>query len=134
VASDGGPDISAFRVAGRTLLSMGMVKEAEGNLSAFDGRRLHITRTGARLGSLGDGDLLVGPLVSPPPGVSSDVEVHRAMYRQRGPGAVVHAHPPGTVPEGGGGPGEHGVYVFGPTLEEATNLAVDEARSRGDRG
>ena len=27
---------------------------------------------------------------------------------------------------------KHGVYVFGPTLEEATNTAVEEARDRGD--
>ena len=112
---------------------MGMVREAEGNLSAFDGRSLLITRTGARLGSLEAGDVLVGSLDSLPEGASSDESVHRALYRRSGPGAVVHAHPPGTVPEGGGGPGRHGVYVFAATLEEATNRAVEEARSGGDR-
>jgi hypothetical protein len=55
VASDGRQDASAFKAAGRTLLSMGMVKDAEGNLSAFDGRSLRITRAGARLGALGWG-------------------------------------------------------------------------------
>jgi ribulose-5-phosphate 4-epimerase/fuculose-1-phosphate aldolase len=131
VEDDGSRGISAFRAAGRTLLSLGLVKEAEGNLSAFDGHSLRITRTGAFLASIGVGDLLEGSLEAPPEGASRDVAVHRAVYLERGPGAVVHAHPPGTVPEGGGGPGEHGVYVFAATLEEATRRAVEDARRLG---
>ena len=46
------------------------------------------------------------------------------MYADRGSGAVAHCHPLGTVPEGGGGPGAHGVYAFGPTLEDAVADAV----------
>jgi ribulose-5-phosphate 4-epimerase/fuculose-1-phosphate aldolase len=131
VEGDGSRGISAFQAAGRALLSLGLVKEAEGNLSEFDGRALRITRTGALLGSIGEGDVLEGSLDAPPEGASSDVDVHRVLYAERGPGAVVHAHPPGTVPEGGGGPGEHGFYVFAPTLEEATRSAVEQAWARG---
>ena len=53
---------------------------------------------------------------------------HRAMYAERGPGAVAHCHPPGTMPEDGGGPGEHGLYEFAGTLEAATAACVRRAR------
>src|SRR5436309_15374372 len=108
--------LGSFRAAGRTLFSLGLVKGAEGNLSTFDGAILVITRTTAALDGLGEGDLVSGALGEELPGASSDLEVHRTLYTERGPGAIVHAHPPGTVPEGGGGPGQHGVYVFGATL------------------
>ena len=50
------------------------------------------------------------------------------MYVERGPGAVAHCHPFGSVPEDGARPGEHGVYAFGPTLESAVAEAVRVAR------
>jgi ribulose-5-phosphate 4-epimerase/fuculose-1-phosphate aldolase len=117
-----------FRAAGRTLFSLGLVRGAEGNLSAFDGERLVITRTGAELRSIARGDMIGGSLQGDLEGASSDLEVHRAMYRKEGEGAVAHAHPPGSVPEGGGAPGAHGVYVFGPSLEEAVEGLVRRAR------
>jgi len=116
--------LDEFRDAGRVLFSMGLVKGSEGNLSTFDGRILRITRTGSELASLGAGDLLEGSLDEPPAGASSDVEVHRATYRERGPGALCHAHPPGTVPEGVPESGAHGVYAFAPTLAAAVAEAV----------
>jgi hypothetical protein len=128
--------VEAFREAGRALLSLGLVRGTEGNLSTFDGATLWITRTGAPLGDLGGGDVLEGGLDGPLDGASGDLEVHRRLYAKRGPGAIVHAHPPGTVPEGGGGPGEHGTYVFAATLPEAVEAVVEEARQRSelDRG
>jgi ribulose-5-phosphate 4-epimerase/fuculose-1-phosphate aldolase len=120
-----------FVRAGRTLLSLGLVRGTEGNLSTFDGRVLRITRTGATLGFLGAGDLLDGGLDGPLEGASTDLTVHRRLYIERGPGAVAHAHPAGTVPEQGGGPGEHGVYTFGQDLDQAVAGAVDLARARG---
>ena len=122
-------DLSAFRDAGRTLYSLGLVRGAEGNLSSFDGRRLLITRTGAELSALTEADLLEGTLDGPPGGSSSDLALHVAFYRERGPGAVVHAHPPGTVPEGELEGKAHGRYAFGATLEEAVSGIVAEARS-----
>jgi ribulose-5-phosphate 4-epimerase/fuculose-1-phosphate aldolase len=118
-----------FRQAGRTLFSLGLTKDAEGNLSTFDGRTLAITRAGARLDGLTEADVVHGGLAGDLPGASSDLAVHRRTYGERGPGAVAHCHPPGTVPQGGGGPGEHGVYAFGATLEEAVAEAVRVARS-----
>src|SRR3989442_7793777 len=124
--------IRSFRSAGRTLFSLGLGKGSEGNLSVWDGRSLLITRTGSSLGALSQDDLISGPLGGDPRNefahASSDLEVHRQMYRARGRGAIVHAHPAGTVIEGEGRPGEHGTYVFGPSLEWAVEEAVRQAR------
>ena len=124
--SPSAPDgtLEGFRDAGRALFSMGLVKGSEGNISTFDGRVLRITRTGCELASLQAGDLVEGLLDEPVAGESSDAEVHRAAYRERGPGALCHAHPPGTVPEGVPESGAHGVYAFAPTLAAAVAEAV----------
>jgi ribulose-5-phosphate 4-epimerase/fuculose-1-phosphate aldolase len=121
--------VEQFRSAGRTLFTLGLIKGTEGNLSTFDGTTMWITRTGAALNELSAEALVGGELEADFPGGSTDLEVHRSTYHDRGPGALVHAHPPGTVPEGGGGPGEHGIYVFGPTLLEAAEDAVRQARA-----
>jgi hypothetical protein len=121
-------NLESFRLAGRTLFSLGLVRQSEGNLSTFDGSRLRITRTGACLDALGEADVLSGSLHGELPGASSDLEVHRQMYRDRGPGAVAHAHPAGSVPEEGSPSGEHGVYEFGDTLDAAVSAAVMRAR------
>jgi ribulose-5-phosphate 4-epimerase/fuculose-1-phosphate aldolase len=120
-----------FRAAGRALFSLGLVRETEGNLSTFDGATLVITRSGAPLGELGTGHLVAGSLETDLEGASSDLGVHRGLYRERGPGAVVHAHPPGSVPEGEVSSGEHGVYVFASSLERAVEIAVSRARDDG---
>lgn len=122
-------DLSEFRTAGRTLFSLGLVKGSEGNLSTWDGRRLRITRTRSELAWLSEGDVLEGTLDEPPPAASSDLTLHLAAYRERGPGAVAHAHPPGSVPEGWVEGGEHGRYVFGATLREAVADIVEWARA-----
>jgi methylthioribose-1-phosphate isomerase len=124
VVGTAGSRLDGFRAAGWELASRGLVRGSEGNLSAFDGVTLTITRMGSRLGRLEGSDLIAGPLEGPLPGASSDLDVHRAAYRERGPGAFAHAHPPGTVPEGGGGPGRHGVDAFAPTLGEAVEAVV----------
>lgn len=121
-------DLSAFRRAGRTLFSLGLVRGSEGNLSVWDGERLWITRTGCSLAELGPEDVLGGTLADPPEGASSDLEVHRAMYRELGPGAVVHAHPAGSVPEGWTEGQPHGRYVHAPSLDEAVRRLVDAVR------
>jgi ribulose-5-phosphate 4-epimerase/fuculose-1-phosphate aldolase len=127
------PDHAGFASAGRVLFSLGLVKEAEGTLSTFDGEVLVITRTGAGLADLSPSDALVGALDEDLPGASSDLEFHRSTYRSRGPGAIAHAHPPGTVPESAGGPGEHGVYAFAATLAEAVEAVVAKARAIGNQ-
>jgi len=74
---------------------------------------------------------MAGPLEAVLDGASSDLAVHRGLYRERGPGAVVHAHPPGSVPKGEVISGEHGVYVFAASLQRAVELAVRQARDVG---
>ena len=125
---DGEP-LEEFRRAGRTLFSFGLVKGSEGNLSTFDGETLSITRTGSRLDALDAGDLIVGTLDGDLPGASSDLRVHRGMYREQGAGAIAHCHPPGTAEEGTA-PGEHGDYAFGATLDDAVSEAVGRERRR----
>ncbi|MFB3739307.1 MAG: class II aldolase/adducin family protein, partial [Candidatus Velamenicoccus archaeovorus] len=115
----GAGDLDAFREAGRVLFSMGLVRGSEGNLSTWDGERLRITRTGSELARLSRADVLEGTLEEPPHGASSDLELHVRRYRERGPGAVAHAHPAGSVPEGWTEGRPHGAYAFAPTLGAA---------------
>jgi len=124
-----GRDLDAFRSAGRILFSLGLVKASEGNLSVCDGDRLVITRTGCRLGDLEDGDVLEGTLDAPPAAASSDLAIHVATYRDLGPGAIAHAHPAGTVPEGWVEGEAHGAYAHRPTLDEAVAAIVEEVRA-----
>ncbi len=109
----------AFDEAGRTLAERGLVRASEGNLSTFDGTRLTITRTGCRLGELTPVDVLEGTLEVPPDSSSSDLAIHLATYRERGAGAIAHAHPPGTVPEGWVEGETHGAYAFAASLGAA---------------
>ncbi len=127
----GAGDLSGFRSAGRTLFSLGLVKASEGNLSVWDGQRLVITRTGSELARLGERDVLEGTLEAPPDAASSDLALHVSMYREQGPGAIAHAHAPGTVPEGWVEGEPHGAYVHAGTLAEAVDALV--ARARGER-
>jgi ribulose-5-phosphate 4-epimerase/fuculose-1-phosphate aldolase len=117
-----------FRSAGRALFSLGLVSGTEGNLSTFDGTTIVITRAGATLSDLDEGNVVAGPLEQDLDGASTDLAVHRRLYRERGTGAIVHAHPPGTVAEQEVISGEHGLYVFASSLERAVELAVDQAR------
>jgi hypothetical protein len=112
---------AAFDEAGRTLAERGLVRASEGNLSTSDGARLTITRTGCRQGTLD----------APPPGSSSDLAIHVAMYRDRGPGAIAHAHPPGTVPDGWIEGEPHGVYAFASSIQGAVGELV---RTHGGTG
>ncbi len=119
-----------FRAAGHTLYSLALVKGSEGNLSVWDGVRLVITRAGCSLAKLEADDVLEGTPDAPPPGASSDLQIHLAMYGEQGPGAIVHAHPPGTVPESAA-PGEpHGRYAHAGSLDDAVAEVVREARAR----
>jgi ribulose-5-phosphate 4-epimerase/fuculose-1-phosphate aldolase len=122
-------DLSAFRGAGRALLSFGMIRGSEGNLSTWDGDRLVITRTGAELAHVEEDDVLAGTLDEPPANASSDVRIHVRMYRDLGPGAIAHAHPPGSVPAGWVEGQEHGRYAHAPRLEQAVERIVDDARA-----
>jgi ribulose-5-phosphate 4-epimerase/fuculose-1-phosphate aldolase len=123
--------LEQFRTAGRTLFTLGLVRGTHGNLSVFDGRRLVITRAGSTLADLASEDVLEGTLGEPPAGSSSDLALHVATYRERGPGAVVHSHPAGTVPEGLRPGTPHGSYVHAASLEEAVSEQVRRTRDGG---
>jgi methylthioribose-1-phosphate isomerase len=125
----GAGDLSDFREAGKTLFSLGLVRGSEGNLSVWDGDRLWITRTGAILAELKEEDVVEGGLGEFPQAASSDLPEHSTMYGRLGPGAIVHAHPQGSVPAGWREGEPHGVYVFGRTLREAVAEAVSSARA-----
>ena len=121
-------NVGPFVEAGRTLFSLGLIKASEGNLSTWDGHQLVITRIGCELAALGEADVLVGTLDAPPERASSDLSVHVAYYTELGPGAVAHAHPPGTVPEGVPESGEHGAYAFAASLRDAVAQIVEGVR------
>jgi L-fuculose-phosphate aldolase len=88
---------TAFRDIGRDLFLRGMVSSHAGNLSVRAGATIWITRTGAMLGRIFEGDVIEVDLVGPDPTdsrASSELAVHRAIYGMTGAGAVIHAHPP----------------------------------------
>jgi methylthioribose-1-phosphate isomerase len=119
-------ELAAFRAVGGYLARRGLISGTEGNLSTYDGHRLVITRSGSRLDALAVDDVLVGTPVAPPTDASSDLAIHLERYDAddandfpRRVGAVVHGHPPGTVPAGWTEGQPHGAYGLGRTLEHA---------------
>lgn len=124
----GAGDLIDFQVVGRAVARLGLVKGSEGNLSRFDGRVVRITRTGARLDALGEGDVLEWTPDSQGQGASSDLKKHLWLIREKGARAIVHAHPPGSVPERWKEGEPHGVYAHGLTLEQAFASAVYVSR------
>jgi L-fuculose-phosphate aldolase len=92
--------LTQFQTIGQALFSQGLVSPQGGNLSVKVGERLVITHRGSALGSIQEGDLVetgvcknnrVTPLAS------TELEVHRCIYKNTSALAVVHAHPPYAV-------------------------------------
>jgi L-fuculose-phosphate aldolase len=89
------PPLDGFRAAGRMLWEAGLVSSHGGNMSVRlpDGGLL-VTRTGAMLGRLGEGDLVTVAADGSSRGEPSmDMPLHRAVYEAIGAAAVLHAHP-----------------------------------------
>jgi len=87
--------LDGFRAAGRMLWEAGLVSSHGGNISVRlpDGGLL-VTRTGAMLGRLGEGDLVTVTADGSSRGEPSmDTALHRAVYEASGAQAVLHAHP-----------------------------------------
>jgi len=87
--------LEGFRAAGRMLWEAGLVSSHGGNISVRlpDGGLL-VTRTGAMLGRLGEGDLVTVTADGSSGGdPSMDTALHRAVYEVSGAQAVLHAHP-----------------------------------------
>ena len=92
--------LGQFQSAGRDLCSRGLVCSNSGNLSVRMGDRLVITRRGSMLGCLEENDLIETGIDKNDrftPLASSELPVHRAIYRATSASAIVHAHPPHAV-------------------------------------
>jgi L-fuculose-phosphate aldolase len=86
-----------FRDLGRDLFLRGLISSHAGNMSIRRGRKMFITRRGAMLGRLREGDLIdvgIDGNDSHVISASSEFVVHKAIYRNTSALAVVHAHPP----------------------------------------
>jgi L-fuculose-phosphate aldolase len=85
-----------FREVGRDLYTANMISSHGGNLSMRLGDRIIIKRRGAQLGNLKPHDLIDTGLDRNDSGValaSSELIVHRAIYKKTPALAVVHCHP-----------------------------------------
>lgn len=89
-----------MKEVGRDIFLAHLISSHGGNISVRVGDELCITRTGSMLGRLSDDDIVVVSLSEPDERdkeASSELVVHRALYRATGSGAVVHTHSPQTI-------------------------------------
>lgn len=88
-----------FQRIGKYLWQEGLVDSHGGNMSIKQGDKIYITRRDAMLGDLKDGDIVeVG--LEPGAGeerASREIVTHRAVYRETGTQAIVHAHPANAI-------------------------------------
>jgi L-fuculose-phosphate aldolase len=85
-----------FQSVGADLYGRGIVSMHGGNLSVRQENNLVITRTGSRLGFLTDQDLITTGIErddESTPLASSELAVHRNIYKNSLFAAVVHSHP-----------------------------------------
>ena len=86
-----------FSSIGRDIFLRGLISSHAGNMSTRAGRRMYLTRRGSMLGRLSAGDIVEIPVEADDSHIlmaSSEVVIHRAIYRNTSALAVVHAHPP----------------------------------------
>jgi L-fuculose-phosphate aldolase len=89
-----------FKEVGRDLYDAGMISSHGGNLSMRLGDHLVIKRRGAQLGRLKPHDLIETGIEKNDSGValaSTELIVHRAIYKQTPALAVVHCHPRASI-------------------------------------
>jgi L-fuculose-phosphate aldolase len=92
--------LEQFQVFGRDLFLRGLTSSHGGNMSVRLGDRVLITRTGAMLGHLEQKDLIETSLEDLDSSVmlaSSELLVHRAIYKNTSALAIVHVHPPHAI-------------------------------------
>ncbi len=92
--------LAQFQAVGRDLFQQGLISSHSGNLSIRMGDRIIITRRNCMLSSLEEADLIetgVEKNDRHTPLASSELCVHRAIYKATPAQAIVHAHPPHTV-------------------------------------
>ena len=92
--------LSQFQTVGHDLFTRGLISSHTGNLSIRLGECLTITRRGSMLNCLQEYDLIETGITRnsrSTPLASTELAVHRAIYRETQALAVVHAHPPHAV-------------------------------------
>lgn len=85
-----------FRQIGRDLFIQGLNSSHSGNMSIRLGDRLVITRRGSMLGNLKETDLIETGLFRNDSHItlaSTEIGVHRSIYKSTSALAIVHAHP-----------------------------------------
>jgi len=85
-----------FQLVGRDLCLTGLNNSHSGNLSVRQGDRIIITRTGSMLGYLEENDLIETGLIKNDSNTklaSTEIGVHRSIYKKTSALAMVHAHP-----------------------------------------
>jgi len=85
-----------FQTVGSDLYTRGMVSVHGGNLSLRQEDKLVITRSGSRLGYLQQSDLIETGIATDDENTrlaSTEIGVHRAIYKKTLFKAVVHSHP-----------------------------------------
>lgn len=92
--------LTQFRKVGRDLFTSGLICGSGGNLSIRLGDRIIITRRGSCKAELEELDLVETGLFKNDrntPMASSELAVHREIYKHTPATAIVHAHPPHAV-------------------------------------
>jgi len=92
--------LSQFQTVGRNIFARGLVSSHIGNLSIRLGDQIIITRRDSMLNSLEENDLIetgIDKNSRTTPLASTDLVIHRAIYRETQALAIVHAHPPHAV-------------------------------------
>ena len=92
--------LSVFQQIGSDLFQSGLNNSHSGNISVRFGDRIIITRRGSMLGHLQEGDLIETGLDRNDSNItlaSTEIRVHRAIYKRTPALAIVHAHPPHAI-------------------------------------
>ena len=92
--------LSQFQTVGHDLFTQGLISSHTGNLSIRLGERIIITRRGSMLNCLQEHDLIetgISRNSRSTPLASTELAVHRAIYRETQALAIVHAHSPHAV-------------------------------------
>lgn len=88
--------LKEFQMVGRDLFLAGINNSHSGNLSVRYGDRIIITRRGSMLGHITERDLIETGLEKNDSNItlaSTEIRVHRAIYKHTSALAIVHAHP-----------------------------------------
>ena len=88
-----------FRRIGKLLFQEGLVDACGGNISVREGDKVFITHRDAMLGDLREKDIVEVGLEAgeQDSSASREINAHRAVYKQSGAKAIVHAHPANTI-------------------------------------